>query len=148
MGKSIFFMVPYPLGKAPSQRFRFEQYFNILKEAGYTYEIHSFYSDKTWNILHQEGNFTSKTLRIIASFFIRFNQLFHLKKYDYIFIHREVAPIGPPLFEWLISKILRKKIIYEQLRTQILCNKKKTRHFCRVKFLSLVSTPPELVFLF
>lgn len=113
MGKSIFFMVPYPLGKAPSQRFRFEQYFNILKEAGYTYEIHSFYSDKTWNILHQEGNFTSKTLRIIASFFIRFNQLFHLKKYDYIFIHREVAPIGPPLFEWLISKILRKKIIYD-----------------------------------
>jgi glycosyltransferase involved in cell wall biosynthesis len=33
--------------------------------------------------------------------------------YDFVFIHREAAPIGPPVFEWIIAKILRKKIIYD-----------------------------------
>lgn len=34
-------------------------------------------------------------------------------KADYIFIHREATPIGPPVFEWLLAKIFRKKIIHE-----------------------------------
>ncbi len=113
MGKSIFFMVPYPIGKAPSQRFRFEQYFDLLKKEGYNFIVKPFYSDKTWEILHYEGHFISKTIRITSSFFIRFFQLFQLFKYDIIFIHREGAPIGPAIFEWVIAKILRKKIIYD-----------------------------------
>lgn len=32
---------------------------------------------------------------------------------DFIFIHREVLPIGPPVIEWVISKVFRKKIIYD-----------------------------------
>lgn len=32
---------------------------------------------------------------------------------DIVFIHREAAPLGPPLIEWFIAKILRKKIIYD-----------------------------------
>jgi glycosyltransferase involved in cell wall biosynthesis len=34
-------------------------------------------------------------------------------KFNYVFIHRETAPLGPPIFEWIIAKILRKKIIYD-----------------------------------
>ena len=113
MRKSVCFMVPYPFGKAPSQRFRFEQYFSILKENNFEFDVLSFYSEKTWNILHQEGNVISKIVRIISAFFIRFIQLFSLHKYDHIFIHREVAPIGPPIFEWIIAKVLKKKIIYD-----------------------------------
>jgi glycosyltransferase involved in cell wall biosynthesis len=39
--------------------------------------------------------------------------LFQIRRYDFILIHREAAPIGPPLIEWCIAKILRKKIIYD-----------------------------------
>lgn len=113
MGKSILFMVPYPQGKAPSQRFRFEQYLDILKDNGFTYELNSFYSDKTWMILHQEGHFVSKTFRIFFSFFIRFFQLFKSIRFDIVFIHREVTPIGPPVYEWILAKVFRKKIIYD-----------------------------------
>ncbi len=113
MGKSIYFLVPYPLGKAPSQRFRFEQYFKLLDEKGFHYVVKSFYSDKTWIFLHQEGHVFSKGIKIISAFFIRFFQLFTLLKFDYVFIHREVTPIGPPFFEWIIAKVLRKKIIYD-----------------------------------
>ena len=34
-------------------------------------------------------------------------------KYDIVFIHREVAHVGPPVFEWIIKFVLRKKIIYD-----------------------------------
>lgn len=113
MGKSIYFMVPYPRGKAPSQRFRFEQYFSLLKEKGFTFVVKPFYSVETWNILHYEGHIFTKAFRILGSFFIRFFQLFQLFKYDFIFIHREITPLGPPIFEWIIAKVLRKKIIYD-----------------------------------
>ena len=101
MGKSIYFLVPYPLGKAPSQRFRFEQYFKLLEEKGFQFKVRSFYSDSTWAFLHQEGHVFLKDLKITSAFFIRFFQLFSLLKYDFIFIHREVTPIGPPFFEWI-----------------------------------------------
>jgi len=32
---------------------------------------------------------------------------------DRIFIHREVTPVGPPVFEWIIARLLRKKVIYD-----------------------------------
>ncbi len=50
---------------------------------------------------------------IIGGFIRRFLTLFTLSAYDFIYIHREAAPIGPPIFEWLISKVFRKKIIYD-----------------------------------
>lgn len=43
-------------------------------------------------------------------------RLFHLTQtpyYNYIFIHRETIPFGPPILEWVIAKILKKKIIYD-----------------------------------
>jgi glycosyltransferase involved in cell wall biosynthesis len=39
--------------------------------------------------------------------------LFTVSAYDFVFIHREAAPIGPPIFEWIIAKLLAKKIIYD-----------------------------------
>jgi glycosyltransferase involved in cell wall biosynthesis len=33
--------------------------------------------------------------------------------YDFVFIHREAAPLGPPIFEWIMAKVLKKKIIYD-----------------------------------
>jgi glycosyltransferase involved in cell wall biosynthesis len=109
----ILFLVPYPVGKAPSQRFRFEQYFDALKAAGHQYHVAPFISDTTWNILYKPGQQVRKVAGILAGFARRVGQLFALAKYDYVFIHREASPIGPPVFEWLIAKVLGKKIIYD-----------------------------------
>ncbi|HEY9046538.1 MAG TPA: glycosyltransferase [Ohtaekwangia sp.] len=43
----------------------------------------------------------------------RFGILFKLHKADYVFIHREALPVGPPIIEWIIAKVLGKKIIYD-----------------------------------
>lgn len=109
----ILFIAPYPFDEAPSQRFRFEQYLSDLKTHGFEPEVHAFLSRKAWKTLYQPGKLFSKFVAMKLSFFRRFILLFKLRRYDYIFIHREASMIGPPIFEWLIAKVLRKKYIYD-----------------------------------
>lgn len=109
----ILFLVPYPLKESPSQRFRFEQYFNILTDRGFSYDTQSFLNAKNWQLFFSPGNIHLKALTLLSGFWKRSIILPKLHQYDFIFIHREVTPIGPPLFEWLIAKIFKKKVIYD-----------------------------------
>lgn len=111
--KKVYFIVPYPTGEAPSQRFRFEQYFDILSQHQVQYTVSAFLDMATWHILYKPGHMSAKVLGILAGFRRRVADLFKLRSYDYVFIHREAAPIGPPVFEWIIARVLRKKIIYD-----------------------------------
>ena len=109
----ILFLVPYPPGRAPSQRFRFEQYLDLLTAYGHQYQLAPFLSVATWNILYKPGQAAAKALGILSGFARRAGLLFTVPGYDFVFVHREAAPVGPPVFEWLIAKVLGKKIIYD-----------------------------------
>ena len=39
--------------------------------------------------------------------------LFSLANYDFVFVHREASPIGPPVLEWMMAKVLGKRIVYD-----------------------------------
>lgn len=111
--KRIFFIAPYPYNSAPSQRFRFEQYFSFLEKEGFDVRLFPFLDQRTWKTLYSKGKVGSKILGVVKSFFQRFSLLLNLHKADFIFIHREASHLGPPIFEWLISKVFRKKYIYD-----------------------------------
>lgn len=109
----ILFLTPYPHGQAPSQRFRFEQYLGALTDAGHTYELRSFLSLATWTILYKPGHTLFKAWGIVIGFGRRLALLIRVPVFDFIFIHREAAPLGPPVLEWIIARVLRKRIIYD-----------------------------------
>jgi glycosyltransferase involved in cell wall biosynthesis len=109
----IFFLTPYPLNEAPSQRFRFEQYIQLLKDSGFSVNVQSFLPESTWKVFYSRGNTFQKITLLVSGFIRRMSVLFKFKSFQYIFIHREAAPIGPPIFEWFIAKVFRKKIIYD-----------------------------------
>ena len=44
---------------------------------------------------------------------MRFWHVLRSLGYDWVFIHRECAPLGPPVFEFILAKVFRKKIIYD-----------------------------------
>lgn len=111
--KNIHFWVPYPERCAPSQRFRVEQYLPYLSENGFSYMIFPFLDQNTWNILYKGGVRLKKFVGIIRGFLRRIVHLFKSVQADYVFILREASPVGPPVFEWLLTKILRKKVIYD-----------------------------------
>jgi glycosyltransferase involved in cell wall biosynthesis len=111
--KKILFVYPYPAGVAPSQRFRFEQYIDDLPPDEFAIDKAAFMDAKTWAILYKPGNYFWKVWGILWGFIKRWALMFTLGKYHFVFIHREAAPVGYPLFEWIIAKVWRKKIIYD-----------------------------------
>ncbi|MEQ8686752.1 MAG: glycosyltransferase family 4 protein [Imperialibacter sp.] len=109
----ILFLFPYPLEQAPSQRFRFEQYFEVLLKAGHSIDSQSFWGEYYWKVLYKKGNALQKAWGLINGFGRRFKVLGRISSADIIFIHREVTPVGPPVFEWFIAKVFRKRIIFD-----------------------------------
>lgn len=107
-------MVPYPMKLAPSQRFRVELFLPELDKAGIHYTLQSFIDEKGWVSLYKKGSLLSKLKAVQMGYARRWKAIFFtVAKHDFVFIHREAAPLGPPIFEWIISKVLRKKIIYD-----------------------------------
>jgi glycosyltransferase involved in cell wall biosynthesis len=112
--RTILLLCPYPYGHAPSQRFRFEQYLDALKQHNFHIDAHSFLSEGAWRILYTRGHVLQKTSALVSGFLRRFGLLFRsIPKADLVFIHREASPLGPPLLEFIIAKVYRKKIIYD-----------------------------------
>jgi glycosyltransferase involved in cell wall biosynthesis len=110
---TVLILCPYPLGLAASQRFRFEQYFDLMTKKGFEFNVKPFLTEDSWGIIYKSGNFSKKILGLFSGFLSRWIILFQMDRFDFVFIHREAAPIGPPFFEWVIAKIFRKKIIYD-----------------------------------
>jgi glycosyltransferase involved in cell wall biosynthesis len=111
--KKMFIIAPYPKDAAPSQRFRFEQYLKIFEQQGFKIYFHSFLSERTWKRIYKDGNSFQKALGFFGAFLRRWLLLFKIPMADVVFIHREAAQMGPPIFEWIIAKVLRKKYIYD-----------------------------------
>jgi glycosyltransferase involved in cell wall biosynthesis len=145
--KRILFITPYPQAAAPSQRFRFEQYFHLLRTSGYQYDVQSFLDSQNWQIFFKTARVGEKALALVKGFIRRCALILKVKRYDFVFIHREASPVGPPVFEWLVAKAFRKKIIYdfddaiwltdrenESWQTKFLKWRSKTASICRWSF--------------
>ncbi len=113
MHLKVLILAPAPNNISPSQRFRFEHFIGKSSVKNIVFTQKPFFSDATWSILYEKNHFFRKATGIINGFIKRFLLLFSMYKYDFIFIHREAAPVGPPIIEWIIAKMLRKKIIYD-----------------------------------
>ena len=111
--QSIFFVVPYPKGAAPGQRFRYEQYVDLLLAEGHQVHFFPFLSDRAWEVMYSPKRIFLKSYYLAAGMIKRVFLLFRLIGVDTVFIYREAAPLGPPLMEWMMAKIFRKKIIYD-----------------------------------
>ncbi len=110
---NILFWVPYPHNTAPGQRFRHEQYLGYFAKNNITYTLSPFWDIKTNAILYQHGKHIQKIAGLVNGYFRRLKDILHISRFDLVFIYREAAPIGPPVIEWLITKVLHKKILFD-----------------------------------
>jgi len=109
----ILFLIPYPLREVASQRFRFEQYLDTLSKKGWKLHFQPFLNSHNWHFFSKSGKNFQKLAALIKGFIKRFFVLLTVSRYDFIFIHRETLPLGPPIIEWIIFKIFKKRIIYD-----------------------------------
>lgn len=110
--KRVLFLSPYPEHCAPSQRLKYEQYFEMIKEKGFEVETSSFVSKPFWNILYKEGHFFLKFIFTILGYLKRSYDILRLHKYAVVYVHLWVTPIGPPIFERLV-RWRAKRLIYD-----------------------------------
>jgi glycosyltransferase involved in cell wall biosynthesis len=111
--KEILFIVQYPENVSPAQRFRFELYTDLLVKNGFKITTLPFINKYGYAVIFKSGFFLKKFFAVLKGFFNRCKLIFNVKKYAYIFLQSGVTPIGPPVFEWILVKILKKKIIYD-----------------------------------
>ncbi len=111
--KRILFVVPYPFDKAPSQRLKFEQYYAQFREAGYEVEWSSFYDEEAWRVMYKPGHTWGKLTAMLRGYLRRTRDLFRLGKYDVVYTHLWITPVGPAIFEWLFGKLAGRKMIYD-----------------------------------
>jgi len=108
----VLIICPYPRGGAAGQRFRYEQYLEILKNVNIDTVVASFLSDNAMKVLYEPGHYFSKIRSVALGFLSRFLLLFRIFGYDYIFLFREASPLGPPIVEFILF-LLKTRVIYD-----------------------------------
>lgn len=109
----ILFIVPYPLYRAPSQRFRFEQYLSYLEQEGHTFEIEPFLSQSIWSVFYKKGHVAKKLLGVLRGISKRRMALRKLDQFDHVFVHREISPLGVSSLHRNFLKKASSKLIYD-----------------------------------
>lgn len=110
--KRILLLCPHPVGVAPGQRLKYEQYFDYLRENGFEIKVSPFQTRALWEILYKPGRFWQKVFWVSYGYAVRTFDLLRMPLYDGVFVFLLVTPLGPPVFERL-SRLLARKVVYD-----------------------------------
>ncbi len=108
----IMFVAAHRFNRSPSQRSRFEQYFDFLESNGCICVLKNIINESDDKIFYSNGNVLYKLFLLIKFFVIRMKHVFQALGYDIIFIQREAYFMGPAFFEFLF-KLTGKKIVFD-----------------------------------
>lgn len=97
--KKILFVASHRPGRAPGQRFRFEQYFSYLEQNGFSCELSHIISEEDDKVLYKKGHYFQKAVIAMRSFAKRWKDAQNASEYDIIFIFREAFMTGSTYFE-------------------------------------------------
>jgi glycosyltransferase involved in cell wall biosynthesis len=98
----VLVLAPYPLDRAPSQRFRWEQYIEPLRERGLVLEPSSFLDSRGLDVVHLSGAWPTKAAAAAAGIRRRLKDIVAARQYDLVIVHRESLPVGPAWVERLL----------------------------------------------
>lgn len=97
--KRILFIAAHRPDRSPSQRFRFEQYLDFLRENGFDYDFSWLISEKDDKRFYSPGNLRTKILIMLKSWWKRRKDAWRAKDYDIVFVQREAFMTGSTRFE-------------------------------------------------
>lgn len=84
----------------PDTRYRIEQYVPLFRNVGLEVVSHALFSESYYRLLGVPGRTTDKGLGLGAAFFRRLADIAqNARRYDAVWVCRELFPLGPPLLE-------------------------------------------------
>jgi len=94
-------LVPYPLGQAPGQRYRIEQWAPYLQEAGIELDFAPFATPALARLLYQPGHVFTKAVHMLRALGARVPTSLRAASYDAVYLYREASLLGPAWLERL-----------------------------------------------
>src|SRR5689334_15181413 len=97
-------IMPALYDTSPSQRYRLEQWEPLLRERGVEITYAPFEDEQLHALVYKPGLLGRKARLVTRGFGRRLSLVRKLKDYDLVYILREAALLGPPVFERLIHQ--------------------------------------------
>ena len=103
-GRRLLVLCPYPEGRAPSQRLKFEQYYDDWRAHGWEVDVRPFWDEAGWSALYRSGNRREKLRALARGLARRRRDSDDALHADLVYVHLEAAPVGPP---WIERRLAR-----------------------------------------
>jgi glycosyltransferase involved in cell wall biosynthesis len=87
-----------------STRYRILQYVPLLADEGIALDVKPFLSNATFAGLYDKHRRARSAIGVLAGIGRRTLDALRLGSYDLVFVQREAALVGPPVFEWLARR--------------------------------------------
>jgi glycosyltransferase involved in cell wall biosynthesis len=100
----ILALMPSLFDTSPGQRYRFEQWDPLLRERGVDITYAPFEDEELHALVYQPGMMSQKLRLVTRALGRRLSLLRKVRDYDVVYILREAALLGPPIFERLIHQ--------------------------------------------
>jgi len=110
--RKILVICPFPEGVAAGQRLKYEQYFPHWRSEGYEVTVSPFMDLAMWQVVYTKGNYLPKIFGTLKGYTRRLKDIFRIGKYDYVYVHMWVTPLGSSIFERIIRG-RAEKLIYD-----------------------------------
>ncbi len=97
-------IVPSIYDTSPGQRFRIEQWQPLLRQRGIEITYAPFEDEALHRLLYQPRNIGRKLSHVSRGLARRLSLIGSVQEYDAVYLFREAALLGPPIFERLIRR--------------------------------------------
>jgi glycosyltransferase involved in cell wall biosynthesis len=97
-------LASYPI-QAAATRYRLHQFVEPLQKHGIELNIRSFFDSAGFASLYKRQALAPTAARLLKAAVLRFRDVFAARKADVILIQREAMIFGPPIIEWLSTRL-------------------------------------------
>jgi glycosyltransferase involved in cell wall biosynthesis len=97
-------LMPGLYDTSPGQRYRLEQWGPLLRERGVDITYAPFEDHELHSIVYKPGQMSKKLQLVMRNLARRLSTVSEARNYDLVYILREAALLGPPIFERLIHR--------------------------------------------
>ena len=105
-------LASYPV-EAAATRFRLQQFVEPLAARGITLSIRPFLNSQQFQELYRQGSWLRTSFGLFASSLRRLIEVEAARKADVILVQREAMMFGPPVIEWLGTRLLKRPMVLD-----------------------------------